>query len=86
MYNKSSKNIFVLIIFMFSGLVVGGFIGKLLENVKYLNFLNYGKTFGISSPLILDLDIINLQFGLTFRFTIAGILCMIIAVFIYKRF
>ena len=63
------KNIWILIIFILSGLVVGGLLGE----------------FGLSSPLELDLSIMKITFGLTFRMNIASIIGMILSIFIYRK-
>ena len=42
-----SKNVWVLIILMLAGIVIGGFIGTLTDNVSGLSWLNYGQAFGL---------------------------------------
>jgi len=78
------KNYWALALLILSGVVLGGFIGELASNVSALSWLSYGKTFGLSSPLILDLGIIVLTFGLTIKITIAGIIGVLLAILIYR--
>ena len=78
MRGRSSQNIWILVLLMLAGVVLGGFIAK-------LSWLAYGNSFGLSSPLMLDLGVLTLQFGLTIRFTIAGIIGIILAFFIYRK-
>ena len=85
MARKSSQNIWVLILLMLAGVVLGGFICSALGGNSALSWLNYGSSFGLSSPLVLDLGVLTLQFGLTIRFTIAGIIGIILAFFIYRK-
>ena len=85
MARKSSQNIWVLVLLMLAGVVLGGFIGNALSDVSSLRWLSYGNSFGLSSPLVLDLGVLTLQFGLTIRFTIAGIIGIILAFFIYRK-
>jgi hypothetical protein len=80
-----TKNVWVLILFLLAGVVLGGFIGSLFADVPALSWLAYGNTFGLSSPLVLDIGVLSLQFGLTIRFTISGIIGIIIAIFVYRR-
>lgn len=80
----NSKNI-IFIIVMLSGLVIGGFLGEFAADIPFLSFLSYGKEVGLTSPIALDLIIIKLQIGFTLRFTIAGIIGMIISIFIYRK-
>ena len=79
------KNIWILILFILSVLVIGGLLGELASKVDFLWWLGYGESFGLTSPLELDLNIIKVTFGLVFKINIASIVGMIIAVFIYKK-
>lgn len=85
MASRGTKNIWILILLMLAGVVLGGFIAQLVADVSFLSFLAYGKTFGLTSPLNLDLGILTLQFGLTINFTIAGLLGIGLAFLIYHK-
>lgn len=78
------KNYWALVLLILAGVVLGGFIGELASGVPALKWLSYGQTFGLSSPLILDLGIIVLTFGLTIKITISGIVGMILAIILYR--
>lgn len=78
------KSFWILLLVVLIGLVIGGFIGQLCAGNSALSWLNYGKTFGLTSPLVLDLGIIVLTFGLTIKITIAGIIGVVIAILIYR--
>ena len=80
-----NKNNIVFVFVMLSGLVIGGFLGEIASGIPALSFFNYGKEVGLTNPLTLDLIIIRLQLGLTLKFTIAGIIGMIISIFIYRK-
>ena len=81
---KKSHGTAVLIILLLCGVVLGGFIGSLAEDTGAFGWLNYGQTFGLSSPLVLDLGVVALTFGLTIRITVASIIGIMLAIFIYK--
>lgn len=81
---KSSKNSWVLCFLILAGIVLGGFIGSLATHVPYLSWLNYGQTFGFDSPVVFNLGIIVLTFGMTIKITVAGIIGVILAVVIYR--
>ena len=80
------KNIWILLIFIFSGIVLGGLIGELARNVSFLNWLSYGQEFGLESPLVLNLNIIKLTFAISIKINVASIIGIAIAVFIYRKF
>ena len=79
------KNIWILIVFILSGLVVGGLLGRLASSVPWLWWLSYEQEFGLNNPLVLDLSILKLTFGLLFNINVASIIGMILAIFIYKK-
>ena len=79
------RGIWILLIFILAGLVIGGLLGELSKNISWLWWLGYGQEFGLTSPLVLDLSVIKLSFSITFKISIASIIGMAIAIFIYRR-
>lgn len=79
------KNIWILMLFILSGLVIGGLLGELAGQVDFLWWLSYGQSFGLSSPIELNLNIIQITFGLMFRINIASIIGVIVAILIYRK-
>lgn len=78
------KNAWALVLLLLAGIVLGGFIGSLTEGISYLKWLNYGQTFGLISPITLDLGILVVTFGFTIKITLAGIIGVIAAIVIYR--
>ena len=64
MAGAANKNQWTLLLILLSGIVLGGFLGHLCRNVSWLSWLAYGQTFGLSSPVVLDLGIMVFTFGL----------------------
>ena len=81
----TGKNNWALFLLLLAGIVLGGFIGYLTQETPGLSWLNYGQTFGLSSPLTLDIGVLVLTFGLTIKFNIASILGIVIAAIIYRK-
>lgn len=79
------KNIWVLLIFICCGLVIGGLLGQMASQVEWLNWLSYGQTFGLSEPLVLELNIIKITFGLMLNINVASIIGMAIALLLYRK-
>lgn len=79
------KSIWILLIFILSGLVLGGLLGEIASKVDFLWWLAYGESFGLSEPLQLDLSVIKIGFSLMFRINIASIIGMALAIFIYRK-
>ena len=70
----------VLLLLVLIGFVIGRFIGTYFGD----SFLNYGQTFGLSNPVVLDLGFIILTFGLQIKITIASVIGVIISLVVYK--
>ena len=79
------KNIWILILFILCGIVVGGLLGNLASKVDFLWWLSYGESFGFAEPIALDLSVIQLTFSLMFKINIASIIGMILAILIYRK-
>jgi len=80
-----SKNGWVLLIMLLSGIVLGGFLGMLAQNVAGLSWLDYGMNFGLENPIVLDLGLLVLTFGLTIHISIASIVGVVLAIIIYRK-
>ena len=79
------KSIWILILFILSGLVVGGLLGEVASKVDFLWWLGYGQSFGLTSPLELDLNIVKITFALILKINVASILGMVAAAIIYRK-
>lgn len=79
------KNNWTLFILVLAGIVLGGFLGSLADGISWLSWLNYGQSFGLNQPIVLELGILVLTFGLNIKITIAGIIGIIAGILIYRR-
>ena len=69
---------------LLAGLVRGGFMGQLAECISWLSLLNYGQSFGLNSPLVIDFGILVITFGLSIQITMASIIGLALALIIYR--
>lgn len=74
------KNTWACFLLILAGIVLGGFIGSLFPET----WVNYGRTFGLSGPIVLDLGILCLTFGLTIKITIGSIIGILAGIVIYR--
>ena len=79
------KNGWILVIFILSGLVIGGLLGELASKVDWLWWLSFGEEFGLSKPLELNLKVLTITFGMMIKINIASIIGVIIAIFAYRK-
>ena len=82
---RKGGNNLSLVLLLLAGLVIGGFIGDWLSSFDAFSFLSYGKTFGLSSPMVLDLSVVVLTFGVIFKINMASIIGVVIAFFVYRK-
>lgn len=79
------KNAWILLIFILSGLVIGGLLGELANQVSWLRWMAFGQQFGLESPIVLNLGVLTLTFALMVKINIASIIGLAIAIFIYRK-
>ncbi len=79
------KNAWIVILFIFAGLVIGGLLGQVASQVDWLSWLAYGQTFGIQDPFILDMNVLSLTFAFSIQINIASIIGLAIAIFLYRK-
>ena len=73
------------LIFLFSGIIIGGLIGEFAGSIPYLSWLSYGKSFGLTEPLVLDIGVLQLTFSIMFELNIASVIGILAAIFIYRK-
>lgn len=73
------KNTWACFLLILVGIVIGGLLGNLFPST----WINYGETFGLTNPIVLDLGILVIQFALTIKITVASILGVVLALVIY---
>ena len=66
------------------GVVFGGIITYLTRDIAALNWLNIGYEFGLKQPLMLDLSVIKLTFGLTANINVAVIIGTVASALFYR--
>ncbi|MDF2820075.1 MAG: uncharacterized protein K0R15_516 [Clostridiales bacterium] len=82
---RSEKNGWSLFLLILTGIVLGSFIGSLTKDISWLNWLNFGKGFGLVNPLEMNLEIIQITFKLWINISIASILGVGLAIFVYRK-
>lgn len=81
----SEKKFWVFLIFLFSGIILGGLLGELAANVSFLSWLAYGKSFGLTEPLVLDINILQVSFKFLVQLNVASIIGILIAILVYRK-
>lgn len=79
------KNTWIVILFIFAGLVIGGLLGEVAAQVDWLSWLAYGQTFGIQNPFVLNMNVLSLTIAFSININIASIIGLAISIFLYKK-
>lgn len=79
------KSGWILLLFLLSGLVIGGLLGELASRVDWLWWLSFGEEFGLQEPIKLDLKVMTITFGLMIRINVASIIGVLISIFAYRK-
>ena len=79
------KGKWVAILFILAGLVIGGLLGELASQVSWLWWLSFGQEFGLQSPIVLDIGVATITFGLMVKINIASIIGVIVSLIIYRK-
>lgn len=79
------KSTWIMILFIFAGLVIGGLLGQLASQVEWLNWLSYGQEFGIQDPFVLNMNVLSLTFAFSVHINIASIIGLAISIFLCKK-
>ena len=78
------KNFWILLIMLLAGIVLGGFMGQPANGISWLSWLNFGQSFGLDPPLVINFGILVITLGLTIKITMASIIGIAIALIIYR--
>lgn len=76
---------FIKIMVIFMGIVLGSYLGELALEVSWLKFLSYGKEFGLSEPVVLDLGFIKLTLGFLCKLNLASIAGFVLSLFLVRK-
>jgi hypothetical protein len=71
-------------IILVTGIVLGGIITYLTRDVSALNWLSVGYQLGLEQPVILDIYIMKLTFGISFNVNVAVIIGIAVASLCYR--
>lgn len=61
------------------------YFGELASRIDFLWWLGYGQDFGLTTPVSLDLSVMQITFALVFKINIASIIGLITAIFVYRK-
>lgn len=82
----NNKDIKYFILLILLGGISGTFLGELIgDNFKVVEFLKTMYSLGTTSPIILDLKVLSLTFGIKFNVNIMSMVGIILAIIVYRK-
>lgn len=81
---RNGNKFWILLLLLLAGIVLGGFIGNMAAGISWLSWLNFGESFGLAEPIVLDFGILVITFGLSIKITMASIIGVIVGVITYR--
>ena len=63
-------NLFLILV----GVVVGSLAADMTLGVSWLKWLSYGLEFGTESPLVLNLNLLRMTFGINIKITVSMVI------------
>ena len=56
------------------GIVIGSMVAEITSGVPFLGWLSYGLAFGTETPLVLNLNVVRLTFGINLNLTVSSVI------------
>ncbi len=83
---KLKRNL-LLLFFILAGIIIGGMLADLCARVPFLSWLAYARSIGFSPdhPFVLDLSVLKLTFGFSIGVSVAQIITISLAIFLYNK-
>jgi len=66
------------------GVVTGSMVSEMTAGIAWLSWLSYGLAFGTQAPVVLDLGILSLTFGIRIDLTISAIIFVALSLILGK--
>lgn len=66
------------------GIVTGSMVAEMTAKFPSMSWLSYGLDFGMKTPLVLDLNVLELTLGISVKITISTIIFTILSLLLGK--
>ncbi len=81
------KKTIAFLFFLLAGIVLGTIIARLCDGISFLSWLSYTMSVGLDTdhPVVLDLIVMKIAFGITLSVNTAQVICVIISLIAYNK-
>jgi hypothetical protein len=85
-----TRSVLLFCFFLIAGIVLGGLLAMLTKNISWLSWLSYGDGLNLGAfadkPMVIDLSIIKIVFGLGIKINVGQIIGVIVALILNRKF
>ena len=75
----------ILVVIVIAGAMLGSVLAGAVGESTYLSWLGRSLTVGLAPPVVIDLHVLTVTFGLTLRLNLAVVLGILIAAYVFRR-
>ncbi|MCR4905996.1 MAG: DUF4321 domain-containing protein [Clostridiales bacterium] len=69
-----TKSFWLYLFLTLAGIVVGGLVAEITAGIPALSWLSYGQGFGTEGPVVLNLTVLSLTFGIYVKITVSTVI------------
>ncbi len=66
------------------GVVIGAMVSEMTAGIPLLSWLSYGLSFGTAAPFVLDLNVVQLTFGINLHLTVSTVIFVALSLVLGK--
>lgn len=74
------KNFWLNFFLVCIGIVIGSMVAELTSGIYGLSWLSYGLDFGTTAPIVLNMNVFYLTFGIGIKITISSVIFVVLSV------
>ena len=71
-----TRSFWLTLFLVLAGIVAGALAAEASAGIPALSWLSYGLNFGTESPVVLNLNVIRLTFGISINITVSTVICV----------
>ena len=78
---------FIFLFYLLAGIILGSLLASFCRGISFLSWMGYSNTIGFAagSPAVLDLLVLQIAFGFSISVSVAQIITISAAMYLYNR-
>lgn len=79
------KKTLLMMLFIITAIVMGALLGDAVVGIEALEWLGYSKSFSFQPGTFINIDVLSLTFGITFKANVAQLIFTFIGIYAYYK-